>query len=98
MTITHGRLTDSDLRLFPKQGQAKKGTKASEMKLGVVSQRRDFDGDFRSDCPTVHLAGRGVGWRPKTSFHPGSLCMSSNPNVPRLTQLSAAFVSISNRV
>lgn len=60
MTITHGRLTDSDLRLFPKQGQAKKGTKASEMKLGVVSQRRDFDDDFRSDCPTVRLAGRGV--------------------------------------
>lgn len=30
------------------------------MKLGVVSQRRDFDGDFRSDCPTVRLAGRGV--------------------------------------
>lgn len=60
MTITHDRLTGSDLRLFPKQGQAKKGTKASEMKLGVVSQRRDFDDDFRSDCPTVRLAGRGV--------------------------------------
>lgn len=42
-------------------------------------------------------ASPGVGWRPKTSFQPGSLCVRSNSNVPHLTQLSTA-VSSSNRV